>query len=311
MLRNSRIFRYINRNLGKIIAIFIVIIFILLLIQVANHFAKQKVDKPLGNSQTTNQNVYKPEDTVIIGSDVSEQTQETNTNLIQTFVQFCTEGNVGQAYSMLSEECKKNMYADIETFRQNYYDKIFTTKREISIQSWINEANIQIYKVKYLNNALAEGKIDDNNVYEDYITIVKDDISEKLNIGGFIKTEQLNRTAEQNGIKITALYRASYMTYERYFVKIENNTQNSIFLDSKQRTDSIYIIGTNGSKWEANSNSINSSLLEIKPSLERIYSIEFIKAYNPNLIVKSFVFSDIREKEIINEENKRSISVDW
>lgn len=162
-----------------------------------------------------------------------------------------------------------------------------------------------------MNNALAEGKIDDNHVYEDYITIVRDDVSERLNIGGFIKTEQLNKTAKQDGIKTSVLYRDSYMTYERYFVKIENNTQNSIFLDSKQRTDSIYIIGTNGAKWEANSNSINSSLLEIKPGLERIYSIEFIKAYNPNLIVKSFVFSDIREKEIINEENKRSISVDW
>lgn len=309
MIRNSRIFRYINKNIKKIITIIIVIIFALLLIQVANLQAKEKSKDKVGKNENYNENIYKPEETVIIGDNMSKEEQITNQSIINRFVEFCNSQNPQEAYNMLSKECKEVLYQDYDTFVKSYYQKIFNTKREISIQSWINMPKAKTYKVRFLNDALASGKLDNDNLFEDYITIVKENGIEKLNIGSYIQRSEINQNTEEDGVKITVSYIDYYMTHESYRITVENNTQNSVFLDSKKTTESIYLTDENEIKWKTSINYIANPLLEIKPNLSQSYVITFFKAYNPDQNIESITFSDIRQKQINNEENIKSITI--
>ena len=74
-------------------------------------------------------NVYKPTQTVIQGSDVSKEQYEEDKNLVNTFLEFCNNGKVEDAYNLISDECKQESYPTIEQFKKYYYDNILQTEQ--------------------------------------------------------------------------------------------------------------------------------------------------------------------------------------
>ena len=101
--------------------------------------------------------------------------------IIDNFVTYCNNGEIEEAYNLLSEECKEELFPDLETFKNNYHSKIFTDYKMYNLMAWINSDNCFTYKVEITEDILTTGGASELNI-EDYYTIVKNNNEYKLNI---------------------------------------------------------------------------------------------------------------------------------
>lgn len=297
IIKNSNVRRTLFENRYVIFVIIFAIILVLYLVQVLNEGAKQKLqssNNEIQNTVTGAEKVDKSSQTVISGNDVTVAQQENNTKIIEEFINYCNNKEIEKAYNILTDECKEEIFDNnIQNFKQNYVDKIFTTKKMCSMQSWINSYRYT-YKVKILDDMLSTGIISSSeNSIEDYYTIVEKKDGYKLNINSYIGRQECNTQTQINGITLTVLYKNVYKEYESYDIKIENATQKTILLDSQEKVDSMYLVGSNENNYDAYSYEIDKTELIVEPSKMKILTIRFNKLYSNQTIMKQVVFSDI------------------
>ena len=115
----------------------------------------------------------------------------------------------------------------------------------------------------------------------------------KLNINNYIARKQINKSKTINDITITVEYEDVYMDYAIYKIKAQNNTNNTILLDSKEQTNTVYLTGNNDTRYRAFMYEIDEVYLTIKPRVYREFDIKFNKIYSPNIQEKTITFSDI------------------
>ena len=141
-------------------------------------------------------------ESVVTGEDITSS-QVTMLGYVNQFVDLCNEQKIEEAYNLLSEECKEEVYPSLDSFRNNYYNAIFNgQKRNISVESWAGN----IYKVKFEMDALSTGVYTEENTVQDYIAVVKDENDEaKLNVNGYIGRNEVNKTQSSSNVTITAL----------------------------------------------------------------------------------------------------------
>ena len=167
------------------------------------------------------QDVTKPNKPVITDSKLSEKETEDNSKIIKEFVEYCNENNLQEAYNMLTNDCKEQIYNTIDIFKQNYVNQIFKTKKSYKLELWIENNNYYTYRITYIEgNPLQTGGYNSGNNYVDYITVVKNNNELKLNIGQFIKKEILNKQKENDNINITINSRLVYFYYQTYNIFI-------------------------------------------------------------------------------------------
>lgn len=291
IIKNSNLRSNLFSNRYKILGIIVAIILVLCGIRLLNNMSKEKLQTEIiGN--TTSQPTYKPQETLISGDNVVEEQQEANTYVMDQFIKYCNEKEVEKAYNLLTDECKEVIYnSNIDNFRKNYVEKIYTSNKTYSMQSWIRENSSVTYKVRIIDDILSTGKVGD--VVEDYYTVVKQNGSNKLNINSYIGRTSINKTATQNNITIDVISKDTYMNYETYNIKVENNTNNTILLDTKQSDKSVYLTGNNDVTYRAFMYEIDNVYLTIKPKIYTNFTIKFNKMYNPSIKEKSITFSDI------------------
>lgn len=295
IIKNSNIRRILFEARYVIFMIIFGIILVLYLIQVLNENAKEKL-KPSQNvvENTVVQTVDKSSQTVISGDNVSSKEQQANTSIIETFIGYCNNKQIEKAYALLTDECKKEVFADsITYFQKNYVDKIFTTKKMYSIQAWVN-SYVDTYKVRIVDDMLSTGKVtDSSNVVEDYFTIVEQEDGFKLNINSYIAQQKLDRQAYINGITVTVLNKNIYKEYEEYEIKIENASDKTILLDSQEKTDSIYLVGSNENNYDAFLFEIDVTEITVEPGKTKTLSVRFNKIYSNQVIMEQMVFEDV------------------
>lgn len=311
IIKNSNLRSNLFSNRYKILGIIVAIILVLCIIQALNNMAKEKLQtQTVGN--TTSQSTYKPQETVISGDNVVDEQQEINTDVMDQFIKYCNAKEVEKAYSLLTDECKEAIYdSNIDNFRKNYIEKIYTSNKTYSMQSWIKDTSSVTYKVRIIDDILSTGKVGD--VIEDYYTIVRQDGSYKLNINSYIGRTAINKQATQNNITINVISKDTYMNYETYNIKVENDTNNTILLDSKQSDKSVYVTGTNDVTYRAFMYEIDDSYLTIKPKIYTNITVKFNKMYNTSIKAKSITFSDIInnvEMGIVDTKDSTNITIE-
>ncbi len=290
IIKNSNLRRSITENRYKILAIIVAIILILCLIKTLNEFAGAS-KKNKNNVIATQTNSYNPQETAVLGEDVSSTKQEQSTKVMDEFIQYCNSKEIEKAYNLLTDECKKEQFSNsIENFKTTYVEKIFTNFKTYNMQSWINGEN-PTYKVRITNDVLSTG--DTGETVEDYVTIVKKNNSYKINLNSYIGKENINKQTSQDGIVITFLNKETNMDYEIYNIKVENNTENTILLDTKEKAKSVYATGSNGATYTAFMYEIEDEHLTIKPRIHKTLSIKVNKIYSPNIEVDKITFTDI------------------
>lgn len=220
---------------------------------------------------------------------------------------------------MLTNACKEEVFFNnIQNFKNNYVDKIFKSKKNYSIQSWIN-SNYYTYRVRIIDDILATGQASlQENAIEDYYTIIKEDNQFKISINGYIARESIGALNQNEQIKVEVVQKDIYKEYEKYTIKVTNNTSNVILLDSRQNTHSVYLKDKNDKKYQAFMYEVIDTKLVIQPNQSKQMQIRFNKIYSNKAQIKQMVLEDIildyeTYKTIQNKEeytNRSKIAVD-
>ena len=228
----------------------------------------------------------------VSGKDLTKS-QTNAVTKIDEFVQYCNNNQFKEAYNLLSEDCKKEMYPTVEAFQQNYYNSIFKgTKKNVSVENWVN----YIYKVKFVEDALATGIYNTDNTIQDYITVVTDDNDEmKLNINSYIGKKEINKENNDKNINIKVLEKHQYMDYETYLFEITNNSDITILLNDNNNnsTDTMYLLDDNKLKYPAYTHELSEAELKLASKETRKVKIKYYNKYSSSRKIKSVVFSEI------------------
>ena len=208
---------------------------------------------------------------------------------------------------MLTQDCKETTYPNIELFKTNFVETRFNTKKIADIQSWYNDI-IYTYKVRLTEDILSTGDASMSNAIEEYISVVKEDGEERLNINSYIGRKSSNASGSINNVTIKVLSKDMYLDYEVYNLQITNNTQKEILLDSRQDTETAYILTKTGSKFRAIIYELSEKDLIIEAGTTKKVSIKFNKIYNPSLQDNTINFTDIimDYEEYSNSQDKEN-----
>ena len=294
-----RLIRWYNQNREKIWIAILVMFVVIVFIQVINHFYENKeseisetVVSP-STKDTINNNISgKLEGTgsLVNGYNHVNKNLEKHTLTIDTFIKHCNSGQVEEAYEFLTDECKEELFPNLDSFKNKYYNNIFNTYKTYSIQNWIGNT----YKVKLTEDALSTGKISSSHGYlQEHITIVEKNSEYKLNINNYIGREEIDKTSTVKGITINIQSKETYMDFSEYTIKIQNTTENTILLDEGKRADNIYLLDENNVKEYASTGEIIYSNLKLLPRETKKYTFKFSNSYSNKRVMRSFVLNKV------------------
>lgn len=233
-----------------------------------------------------------------------EQVKENKELIIDQFIKYCNSKDINNAYNLLSDDCKNEVFKNIETFNNNYIKVNFKEQRLYSKEKYYGST----YKVQLYNNGLSTGN-QEESLSEDYYTIVEQNNENKLNISSFVKSENIERTTNVNNLKVNVAKKLVYMEYEIYEFNITNLTQNPLLLDTKRKTRTMYLLDENDVKYYATGHEVADALLKIMPNATNKIRIKYIKELKTNSARKA-VFEDIVLNYLENSNNNQKTKIE-
>ena len=289
-----KLIRYYNQNRKKIWKIILIIFSAFLLLQIVNYFYKIKDEEqkliPKNQTSETNTTTITENKSVVTGKKVQKDTLQTAVTIIDTFIEYCNNHELEKAYDLLTKECKTHIFKSQEMFEKAYYDNVFEGKaKKCTVENW--EENI--YKVRIADDMLSTGKNNNGYAKEDYITVKKEEDEYKLNINSYIGYKQINETTNKDNIKMEVIEKNIYMQNEEYTIKITNNTESRILLDTRTQGKSLYLQDKNGNKYPYYANELTDPMLTIEESQTKEIKIKFYSTYREDKNIQNIVFSDI------------------
>lgn len=289
--------RFYNQNRKSIWRIAIIIAFLLIMLQLLNTFQKRKEEgiKDRINSsniakESNNQIQVSSSKSTVTGKQISSSSLKEKTQIITDFLENCNNRKVEEAYKMLTEECKEELYATVSDFRTYYCGNFFNEPRaSFEIENWFDDT----YKVNIIPDMLSTGKVNDNDKKQDYITIQKVNDEYKLNINSYIGRTKKSDKQEKNGILIKVNYKDVYMDYEKYNLTVKNNKETNIILDTKENVRTMYIEDKNEIIYPAITNEIEEQDLQVNAGEEKTLNIKYYSRYSSTKNISRLVFSNV------------------
>ena len=310
----QKLISFWNQNRVKIVIIGLIIIFIIILIFTINTILSTNTENT--NQVTENKivDISKPTESVITGESISENITENNMKMVGDFVNFCNNKDYQNAYNLLTDDCKNELFQNLQVFINNYCNQVFQKNMTYSLELWYQSNLGYTYRVTYKeNNILETGNINPSTNKEDYITIVKTEAGDKLNISNFIGKEEINKETQNEGIRINIKERIRYRTYERNLIEIENNTDNTILLSEGINGNDICLVDTNDTEYNSILNEIAPENLELQPHSKKTILISFNKMYNLYRAIDRVRFKNIilnKDEYNMNNTTARRIGIE-
>lgn len=284
---------------------------LIITLQILNYNVIKESEEYLNNYITSNQtnenivdNTYNSVNSVISNSAISGTSlstrQEKYSEIIDNFYNYCKNGQVEEAYNLLTEECKEEMYTTLDLFDQYYYKIIFgETEKTIEIQNWFGAT----YKVDINDNPLVTGTYNTDNTIQEYVTVeeVSDD-EYRLNINNYVGRKSLDIVETQENITISILEKNTYMDYESYTIKIFNGSENTIMIDDLTDTKSMYIEDDNGLEYNSYSHELYESKVTLEAYRTTTLEIKYYSKYTSTKDIENLVFSRI----VLNKDNQNN-----
>lgn len=303
----SNIIGKYNRNRREIWTAIIIIGFIIGLRFALTSYTR---NKKIGSSDNTttyfpnnNQNDYPfLNDKIYENKNVSKNSQEIS-NTIKTFIEYCNNRQVEEAYDMLSEDTKYNLYKSKTEFVKNYYITFFKTKKIYNMQAWITSGGYYTYKVEFEEDLLSTGGADSNKI-EEYYTVVKENEKYKININRYIGNIEINKITEKNNVKITVLSKNIYLDNIEYKIKVENLSNNTIVLDTKNTKRTTALMDSNNFAYPAYMYKLLENDLTVYSGETKEINIQFNQQYNTKYYNTKIVFNNFN---LDNNSNKKTI----
>ncbi len=295
MFQNIRI--YLNNHRKKILVGIVIIASIIILVQLLNFLVGRARNREQENiNVNTSRNLEEIENqtnvnlsstqSAVSGDEISTNTLKSDVEIIGAFFNACNQRNLEDAYNMLTDECKEQMYNSLEVFEQAYYNNVFNGEQKVyTVENWTGNT----YKVDISEDILSTGKSNDGYVKQDYVT-VKDG---KLNINNYIGYTQFNETTEDDDISMTILARNTYMDHEEYTIRVTNNKEQAIQLDGLSNVKSLHLEDSRGSTYSAYTNELTQAMLRVEPGETKEVTIKFYSRYVTNKTIDYIVFSNL------------------
>lgn len=294
-MHNLRHFYYQNKE--KIWKVVLIIALLLGLIQFLNYRASKGTTSGTVVTNTTNNDYYSDnqnktyisDQSAISGQTVTVEDAQKINATISKFLQYCKNEQYQEAYDMISDDCKEKIYQTIDEFTNKYAKTKMTKNHVYEIEKWIRNT----YRISISEDVLATGNIGDDSKREEYITIVKENSQNKLNINSYIGQKNIEKQAIKNNVKITVTSRESYIDYEIYNFKVENLSDKTIKLDTMEKADTIYLEDSNGHKYSSCSYELLEEELIISKKMSLEIAIKFSNAYSINENIEKIAFSNL------------------
>ena len=271
----------------------IIILFVWAIILTINYFVGKIEETP--EIQTN----YNPHESVMENGSVPTNLQEPIEQLIGQFVENCNNKDYEAAYNLLTEDCKNNIYPNIELFKQ-YVDSVFPNKKIYNIQNFSNKDKIYIYTVNILNDILATGlnNEEDENVYSEKYVVIEENGQLKLSIRQYIGRQNLTYIYEDEYMKIKI--ESVDIKYDNiiYNLNITNKSENYIVYSDYSVDYEIALDTSEGLKRRADEvlEPITLDKLETKN-----FSVKFTIFYDEDTQIEDMLFDYIRIYE--NDED--------
>lgn len=235
---------------------------------------------------------YKPHESIMDNGDVPQKLRDPITELIGEFIKNCNSKNYEVAYNLLSEECRKNIYPDIEDFK-TYVDYIFTTNKIYNIQNFSNKDNKYIYNVTILDDILATGFNNEEEMeyYEEKYVITDNNGELQLSIREYIGSENLTYMYEDEYMKIKIESVDKKYENVTYNFTIANKSEKTIVFADYTEDYEIALDTSEGTKRTIN------ELLEpvvLHEGETKNYSFKYTIFFDEETQINSMIFDHIR-----------------
>lgn len=287
--------RFFYQNKYQIFKVLGIIAFILIVIQLINFLVRKNDNNKISNTVSNTTKVSENNKGVIstksavTGSEISKKDLDEATTAINNFVDYCNKQDFEKAYDLITDECKKKLFKNVNEFKTTYYKNLFNgEKKNCTIENWVRNT----YRVNFTGDILATGK-DDGSVQQDYITVKEVDDGYKLNINNYIGYSDINKKTTQNGITIEVVGRNTYKDYEEYTIKATNKTESLMQLDDVNSTNTLYIEDSKGVKYTYYNHELATPMITIQSGQTKEVNIKFYSSYVSTKTIERMVFSDI------------------
>lgn len=285
--------RTIDKNYKLIGYIALIIIFALFIIKSLDAYYENDEKEKLQafqNSQNTNNNQS------IAAEEITQDYYNTESDSIdktmRSFVKYCNNKEIENAYKMLTNECKTAMFPSVQEFEKIYVNNIFNTERDYELIEWATDENKYIYQVKLYGNILSTGNI--NNYTQEYYTFVEDDNGNyKLNINNYIYGENRNIQTTEKNITIKIGHVDIYEEYEETQITITNNTSKPICLTGNKYVKNIYLQNSGDIAYSSLNSRFDNEEIVMNPGSVQSFKVRFNKAYSSNNKAVELVLSDV------------------
>ena len=309
----GNIIRFYNQNRRSIWIFLVIIFFLFILLQTINYLAgtKQKnKTQEVNNINVSNEENNNIEITsnksVVSGNALSTTSLKKDTDTIEKFLNYCNNQKIEEAYNMLTDECKEELYPAKEDFKTYYYGDIFNGEKIIfEVENWINDT----YKVDIVPDMLSTGKSNNGFSKQDYITVKKVNDEYKLNINNYIGRQEIKVEKEIDNVKIKVNYKDVYKEYEKYNLTVENSRDTAILLDDLNNIDSMYLTDKNDLKYSAYTHELTKEMLKLSPKENKEIEIKFYSSFVSTKKIRSIVFSKFINYSSNKEENSQKVVI--
>lgn len=296
-----RIILWYNANRKSIWKMIGVIVAAILVLQLVRFIWKQN---QINQQQVQTQNIDKTNEIIdkfnsltleenkspITGQEITTG-QTKALEVLDQFMTYCNNKQINEAYNLLSADCKNEMYPTVQHFKNSYYNTAFAGKKKnINIENWTGN----IYKIKYMEDALSTGVYTTQNTIQDYITLTHDNEKQiKLNINNYIGKQEVNKQLEAYGIKIKVVEKDTYMGYETYTFEITNNSDNPILMNDINNIDCMYLEDANGIKYNAYMHELSEAELKLALKETKTLKVKYYNQYSSMKKINKIVFSKV------------------
>lgn len=246
----------------------------------------------LRNHTTIPQTSFTPNVAVLDSSSVVNTKKHTRiSDIIDTYINYCNNGEFENAYNLLSTNCREKAFNnDLNKFVE-YVKPIFNQKKRYSIQNYSNYSKTYIYDVKIFNDFLASGLTDEEYAYyEEKFAMVEDGKEIKLNVGNFMDKQDVKRVVEDDYSKIRIKSKAVFYSYEEFSIEIKNKTDYKMVISSVYEGNEVLLSLGNITREMTNT----SLEIALDPGETREYVVRFSKYADEKEEDQAIILNKIR-----------------
>ena len=278
-----RVYNFLKKHWKKILLALILWIIVIII----NYFVGKIPEKDIEIDVN-----YKPHESIMEVGEVPEELKDPIVELIGKFVDKCNEKDYEAAYNILSEDCRNNVFPDIEYFK-TYVNYVFDSKKIFNIQNFSNIDNTYVYSVTILDDILATGFNNEKDIeyYVEKYVIKNNNGTLELSIREYIGRDELTYIYEDEDMKIKITSVDKQYDTVIYNLNITNKSDKTIVYSDYTEDYEIALNTSEGIKRRSDE-ILTPVILEEGESKD--FSVKYIIFFDANTKITGLIFDYIR-----------------